>query len=69
VAPTEVTHGQEAGNWGGKWVVLVPSLVRQPAPMPESPEEKRTDTPRLPSWAMRLQTVRAYFSGISWGRI
>ena len=44
-------------------MVFLPSLVSQAAPTPESPEEKITETPRLPSWAMRLHTERAYFSG------
>lgn len=64
VAPTAVTHGQPAGNCGGKCVWLVPSFVTQPAPTPESPDAKRTETPRLPTWASRLQTVSAYLGGM-----
>ena len=57
VPPTEVTKGHAAGKTGRKRVVFLPSLVWQALPGPVSPLEKRTETPRAPSWAKRLQVL------------
>ena len=58
--PTEVTKGHAAGKIGRKRVVFFPSFVWQALPVPVSPLEKRTETPRAPSWAKRLQVLRNY---------
>ena len=52
VPPTEVTYGQLEGKVGWKSVAL---LSWQPTPL--SPEAKRTETPRAPSWAYALQSL------------
>ena len=52
--PTEVTKGQVEGKVGAKAVQELLSLEPE---TPPSPEEKRTETPRAPSWAYRLHRL------------
>ena len=52
-APTEVTKGQVEGKVG---INVVQEVLPEPA-TPPSPEEKRRDTPRAPSWAYLLHKL------------